>query len=61
MVDKDMSFSSYMSGTSMIIVNRLMGSDNYQLWANSVKLWFTVNGCEEHLTSTESSVPKKHP
>ena len=25
-------------------------------WANSVALWFTRNGVEDHLTSTESSV-----
>ena len=40
----------------MIIVNRLKGSDNYQSWANSVKIWFTGNGVEDHLTSMESSV-----
>ena len=56
MADKAPSFSSYMSGTPMITVNRLKGSDNYQSWANSVKLWFTENGCEGHLTSMESSV-----
>ena len=40
----------------MIIVNKLKGSDNYQSWANFVKLWFIGNGVEDHLTSTESSV-----
>ena len=40
----------------MITVNRLKGTDNYQFWANSVTLWFTGNGVEDHLTSTESSV-----
>ena len=62
MADKALSFSSYMFGTPMITMNRLKGSDNYRSWTNSVKLWFTGNGCEDHLTSTESSVPKdKHP
>ena len=56
MVDKAPSFSSYMSGTPMITVNRFKGSDNYQSWANSFKLWFTGNGIEDHLTSTKSSV-----
>ena len=56
MVDKAPSFSSFMSGTLMIIVNRLKGSDNYHPWANSVTLWFTGNGVEDHLTSTEYSV-----
>ena len=56
MVDKALNFSSFMSGTPMITANRLKGSDNYQSWANSVTLWFTGNGVEDHLTSTESSV-----
>ena len=56
MVDKAPSFSSYLSGTPMITVTRLKGSDNYQSWANFVKLWLTGNGCEDHLTSMESSV-----
>ena len=56
MADKTPSFSSYLSGTLMITVNRLKGSDNYQSWINSVKLWFIVNRCEDHLTSTEFCV-----
>ena len=56
MADKGLSFSLYLFGTPMIIVNRLKGSDNYQSWANSVKLWFIGNGVEDHLTFTESSV-----
>ena len=40
----------------MITVNRLKGSDNYQSWANSVKLWFTGNGVEDHVTSMKSSI-----
>ena len=56
MADKAMCFSSFMSGTPMITVNRLKGSDNYQFWANSFPLWFTGNGVEDHLTSTKSSV-----
>ena len=62
MAGKASSFSSFTVGTPMIIVNRLKGSDNYQSWANSVTLWFTGNGVEDHLTSTESSVDAdKHP
>ena len=46
----------------MITINRLKRSDNYQSWVNSVTLWFTGNGVEDHLTSTESSVAKdQHP
>ena len=56
MADKASSFSSFMSGTPMITVNRLKGSDNYQSWANAVTLWFTGNGVEDNSTSTKSSV-----
>ena len=56
MVEKASSFSSFLAGNPMIIVNRLKGSDNYQSWANSVTLWFTGNGVEDHLTSMEASV-----
>ena len=56
MVEKASSFSSFLVGTPMITVNQLKGSDNYQSWANSVTLWFTGNGVEDHLTSTRSSV-----
>ena len=56
MVIKASNFSSFLSRTPMITINRLKGSDNYQSWANSVTLWFTGNGVEDHLTSTKSSV-----
>ena len=56
MAKKASSFSSILSRTPMITVNRLKESDNYQPWANSITLWFTVNGVEDHLTSTEYSV-----
>ena len=56
MADKASNFSSFMSGTPMITVNQLKGSNSYQSWANSITLWFTGNGVEDHLTSTESSV-----
>ena len=56
MADKALCFSSFMSGTPMITANRLKRSDNYQSWVNYVTLWFTGNGVEDHLTSTESSV-----
>ena len=56
MVEKASSISSFLARTPMITVNRLKGSDNYQSWANSITLWFTGNGVEDHLTSTESSV-----
>ena len=56
MAEKALSFSSFLSRTPMITVNRLKGSNNYQSWVNSLTLWFTGNGVEDHLTSTESNV-----
>ena len=56
MAGKAPTFSSFLPGTPMINVNRLKGSDNYQSLANSVTLWFTGNGVEDHLTSIESSI-----
>ena len=56
MAEKASSFSSFLAGTTMITINRLKGSDDYQSWANSVTLWFIRNGVEDHMTSTESSV-----
>ena len=44
-----------LSRTPSITMNRLKGSENYQSWANSVTLWFTGNGCEDYLSSTETS------
>ena len=62
MAGKASSFSSFLSSTPMIIVNRLQGSNNYQSLANYVALWFIGNGVEDHLTFTESSVAAdKHP
>ena len=56
MADKKLSFSSCLSGTPSITVNKLKGSENCQSWANFVTLWFSGNDCEDHLTSTETSV-----
>ena len=56
MAKKASSFSSLLSGTPMITINQLKGSDNYQSWVNSITLRFTRNGVEDHVTSTESSV-----
>ena len=48
MAEKASSFSSFLFGTPMITINRLKGSDNYQSCVNSVTLWFTGNGVEDH-------------
>ena len=56
MADKALNSSSFLSGTPMITVNRLKGSDNFQSWANSITLWLIGNGVEDHLTFTKSNV-----
>ena len=42
----------------MITVDKLTGSENYQLWADSMDLWFIGNGCEDHLTTADTSIPE---
>ena len=42
----------------MITLDKLTGSENYQSWANSVDLWFIGNGCEDHLTTVDTSIPE---
>ena len=42
----------------MITLDKLTGSENYQSWADFVDLWFIGNGCEDHLTIADTSIPK---
>ena len=42
----------------MITLDKLMGSENYRSRADSVELWFIGNGCEEHLNTADTSIPK---
>ena len=51
MAEKGQIFNSFVSGTPMITLDKLTGSENYQSWADSVDLWFIGNGCEDHLTT----------
>ena len=46
MAEKGQTFNSFVSGTPMITLDKLTGSENYQSWADSVDLWFIRNGCE---------------
>ena len=57
MVGKGQTFS-FVSGTPMITLDKLTESDNYQSWADSMDLWFIGNGCEDHLTTANTSIPK---
>ena len=61
MAEKDQTFNSFVSGTPMITLDKLIGSENYQSWADSVDLWFIGNGCKDHLTNADTSIPEdKH-
>ena len=58
MAKKGQTFNSFVSGTPMITLDKLTKSENYQSWADSVNLWFIGNGCENHLTTAYTSIPK---
>ena len=42
----------------MITLDKFIGSENYQSWADLVDLWFIGNGCEDHLITVDTSIPK---
>ena len=56
MAEKCQTFNSFVSRTPMITLDKLTGSENYQSWANSADLQFIGNGCEDHLTTTNTSI-----
>ena len=58
MAEKCQTFNSFVSETPMITLDKLTGSENSRSWANSMDLWFIVNGCEDHLTTADTSIPK---
>ena len=58
MAAKGQIFNFFVSGTPMITVDKLTGSENYLSWSNCVDLLFIGNGCEDHLTITDTSIPE---
>ena len=61
MAEKDVlmaMFNSFVSGTPIITLDKLTGSENYLSWADSMDLWFIGNGCEDHLTIVDTSIPE---
>ena len=58
MAAKCQTFNSFISRTPMITLNKLSRSENYLSWADSMDLWFISNGCEDHLTTTDTSIPE---
>ena len=59
MAAKGQTFNSFVSRTPMITLDKLTRSENYQSWAHSVDLWFIGNGCEDHLTTADTSIPEE--
>ena len=57
MAAKCQTFNSFIFGTPIITLDKLTRSENYQSWAESVDLWFIGNGCEDHLTTMDTSIP----
>ena len=55
---KGQTFNSFVSGTPMITLDKLTSSENYPSWADSMDLWFIGNGCEDHLTTADTSIPE---
>ena len=58
MAKKGQTFNSFVSETPMITLDKLMQNENYKSWADSVDLWFIGNGCENHLTTMDTSIPE---
>ncbi|RVX06403.1 Retrovirus-related Pol polyprotein from transposon RE1 [Vitis vinifera] len=58
MVTKTSIFSSVISGSPMITLEKLVGSDNYLSWSASVELWFMGQGYEDHLITQEADIPE---
>ena len=58
MIEKDVSMAEIVFGTPMITLDKLTWSKNYQSCADSMNLWFIGNGCEDHLTTVDTSVPE---
>ena len=58
MAEKGQTFNSFVSGTPMITLDKLIRGENYHSWADLVDLWFIGNGCEDHLTTADTSIPE---
>ena len=58
MAKKCQTFHSFASRTPMITLDKLTESKNYLSWADFVEFWFINNGCEDHLTTVDTSIPE---
>ena len=57
MATKNPIFTSVISGSSTITLEKFIGSENYLSWSASVELWFMGQGYEGHLITLEDVIP----
>ena len=57
MVTKNPIFTSVISGSPTITLEKLIGSENYLSWLAFVELWFMGQGYEDHLVTPENVIP----
>ncbi|KAJ9687570.1 hypothetical protein PVL29_016167 [Vitis rotundifolia] len=57
MATKNPIFTSVISGSPTITLEKLIGSENYLSWSASVELWFMGQGYEDHLVTPEDAIP----
>ncbi|RVW56411.1 Retrovirus-related Pol polyprotein from transposon RE1 [Vitis vinifera] len=58
MTTKNQIFTSVLSGSPLITLEKLVGSENYLSWSASVELWFMGQGYEDHLVTQEADIPE---
>ena len=58
MTTKSSIFSSVISGSPMIIFEKLVGNENYLSRSASVELWFMGQGYEDHLVTQDVDIPE---
>ncbi|RVW51677.1 hypothetical protein CK203_066805 [Vitis vinifera] len=57
MATKNPIFTSVISGSPTITLEKLIGSEKYLSWSASVELWFMGQGYEDHLVTPEDAIP----
>ena len=56
MATKNPIFTSVISGSPTITLEKLIGSKNYISWSASVELWFMGQGYEDHLITPKDAI-----
>ena len=57
MATKNPIFTSVISRSPTITLEKLIGNENYLSWSASVELWFMGQGYEDHLITPEDAIP----